>query len=332
MFGFRVAKKNSILRRGSFNGLLKMLRTDDLQVFVLTAELGSLSAAARRLELSPAVASAALKRLEAQLGCRLLVRSTRSLRLTGEGEQYLPHARAALQSLVAGQQLLAGGKASISGPLQLSAPSDFGRNVLLHWLDEFQLQHPLLSVRLLLADRNADLFRQPVDIALRYGQPEDSSLVALPVAAANRRVLCAAPSYLATHGAPRSLSELSGHNCLRFMLAGRVHERWCFHDGRRELQQSVTGDRISDDADVVRRWALAGRGVVYKSWLDVAQDVQAGRLIVLLPELSGEAAPLNLICAHRAHLGETLRLLREHLVVRCQALLEHAPFGDGARR
>ncbi|NKQ12065.1 LysR family transcriptional regulator [Pseudomonas sp. SST3] len=303
-----------------------MLRSDDLQIFVLTAELGSLSAAARRLEMSPAVASAALKRLEAELGCRLLVRSTRSLRLTGEGEQYLPHARSALQSLVDGQQVLVGGKATISGALQLSAPSDFGRNVLLPWLDEFQLQHPLLSLRLLLADRNADLFRQPVDIALRYGQPEDSSLVALPVAVTNRRVLCAAPGYLATHGAPRSLTDLSDHNCLRFMLAGRVHERWCFQDGRRELEQVVSGDRISDDADVVRRWALAGQGLVYKSWLDIAQDVQAGRLVALLPELLGEPAPLNLICAHRAHMGERVRLLREHLVGRCQRLIQLAPF------
>lgn len=303
-----------------------MIRTDDLQIFVRTADLGSLSAAARVLELSPAVASAALKRLEAELGCRLLVRSTRSLRLTGEGEQYLVHARAALQSLSEGQQLLAGGKASISGQLQLAAPSDFGRNVLLPWLDEFQRQHPLISLRLLLADRNADLFRQPVDIALRYGTPEDSSLVALPVAAANRRVLCAAPAYLARHGAPRQLNELAEHNCLRFMLAGRVHERWCFHDGRRELVQVVAGDRISDDADVVHRWALAGHGLVYKSWLDVAQDVQAGRLTVLLPALLGEPAPLNLICAHRAHLGETLRLLREHLIEHCRVLLDQAPF------
>jgi len=303
-----------------------MLRTDDLQVFVRTADLGSLSAAARTLELSPAVASAALKRLEAELGCRLLVRSTRSLRLTGEGEQYLMHARAALQSLAEGQQLLAGGKASISGQLQLAAPSDLGRNVLLPWLDEFQQRHPLISLRLLLADRNADLFRQPVDIALRYGTPEDSSLVALPVAAANRRVLCGAPAYLALHGVPRQLNELAEHNCLRFMLAGRVHERWCFHDGRREMAQVVAGDRISDDADVVHRWALAGHGLVYKSWLDVAQDVQAGRLTVVLPSLLGEPAPLNLICAHRAHLSETLRLLREHLIERCRVLIDQAPF------
>jgi DNA-binding transcriptional LysR family regulator len=164
-----------------------MLRFDDLQLFVRTAEAGSLSAAARVLEVSPAVASAALKRLEAQLEVRLFARSTRSLRLTTQGELFLEHARLALQNLEDGRQLLAGSKAGISGPLQLSAPSDFGRNTLLPWLDEFQQAHPQLHLRLLLGDRVSDLFREPVDIALRYGAPEDSSLVALPVAASNRR-------------------------------------------------------------------------------------------------------------------------------------------------
>ena len=165
-----------------------MLRFDDLQLFVCTADLGSLSAAARRLDISPAVASAALKRLEQQLQARLFNRSTRSLRLTPEGELFLGNARLALQSLDEGRQQLAGSKVGISGPLQLSAPSDFGRNTLLPWLDEFQQAHPQVQLRLLLGDRVADLFREPVDIALRYGAPEDSSLVALPVAAANRRV------------------------------------------------------------------------------------------------------------------------------------------------
>ncbi|ERI51013.1 hypothetical protein N878_24165, partial [Pseudomonas sp. EGD-AK9] len=171
-----------------------MLRFDDLQLFVRTAETGSLSAAARLLEVSPAVASAALKRLEQQLQVRLLARSTRSLRLTPEGELFLGHARLALHSLEDGRRQLAGSKAEIGGVLQLSVPSDFGRNTLLPWLDAFQREHPQLHLRLLLGDRVADLFREPVDIALRYGAPEDSSLVALPLAADNRRVLCAAPA------------------------------------------------------------------------------------------------------------------------------------------
>jgi DNA-binding transcriptional LysR family regulator len=303
-----------------------MLRFDDLQLFVRTAELGNLSAAARHLDISPAVASAGLKRLELQLQVRLFSRSTRSMRLTPEGELFLVHARLALQSLEDGRQQLAGSKVGISGLLQLSAPSDFGRNTLLPWLNEFQQAHPQLQLRLLLGDRVADLFREPVDIALRYGAPEDSSLVALPVAAANRRVLCAAPDYLQRHTAPETIEALAEHNCLLYMLAGRVHDRWSFSDGKRDQHISVKGDRVSDDADVVRRWAVSGAGLVYKSWLDVAGDVRAGRLKVLLPEWRGEPAPLKLICAHRAQLSKPVLLLREFVQTRCTELLAHAPW------
>ena len=297
-----------------------MLRFDDLAVFVRAADLGSLSAAARVMDMSPAVASAALKRIETQLGARLLARSTRSLRLTAEGEGFLEYARTALASLDEGRRLLARGQDQVSGVLQLSAPSDFGRNLLLPWLDEFQREHPQLTVRLLLGDRIADLFRQPVDIALRYGEPEDSSLVALPVAPNNRRVLCASPDYLARQGEPHQLEQLLQHNCLLYMLGTRVHDHWQFNDGKRELGLTVSGNRFSDDADVVRLWAIAGQGIAYKSWLDVAGDVQAGRLKVLLPELVCERAPLNLLCGHRAQLSKPVRLLHDMLSERCKQM------------
>jgi len=305
---------------------MAMLRFVDLQLFVRTAETGSLSAAARLLDVSPAVASAALKRLEQQLQVRLLARSTRSLRLTPEGELYLVHARLALQSLEEGRQQLVGSQEGICGVLQLSAPSDLGRNTLLPWLDAFQDEHPQLQLRLLLADRVTDLFREPVDIALRYGAPEDSSLVALPVAPDNRRVLCASPSYIAQHGSPQSVEELHQHNCLLYMLHGRAYDRWHFQDGKREVLMNVAGDRVCDDADVTRRWAVAGRGVVYKSWLDVAEDVREGRLQVLLPNWLGEPTPLYLVCAHRAQLSKAVHLLREFVQLRCQRLLDVAPW------
>ncbi|WP_416422276.1 LysR family transcriptional regulator [Pseudomonas sp. App30] len=302
-----------------------MLRFDDLQLFVRAADLGSLSAAARVMDLSPAVASAALKRIEAQLGARLLARSTRSLRLTAEGEHFLEYARAALGSLEEGRQALARSQEQVSGVIQLSAPSDFGRNVLLPWLDDLQREHPGLSVRLLLGDRIADLFRQPVDLALRYGEPEDSSLVALPISPDNRRVLCASPGYVAAHGQPLQVEQLAQHNCLLFMLGGRVHDHWRFSDGKRELALTVTGDRFSDDADVVRRWALAGVGIAYKSWLDVAADVLAGRLLVLMPHLMGERTPLNLLCGHRAQLSKSVNLLRDTLRKGCTGLSRSYP-------
>ncbi|ENU3192273.1 LysR family transcriptional regulator [Pseudomonas aeruginosa] len=303
-----------------------MLRYDDLQVFVHTSDSGSLSAAARQLEISPAVASAALKRLESELEVRLFARSTRSLRLTPEGDAFLLHARASLRSLEEGRRLLQGGKDQIAGVLQLSAPSDFGRNLLLPWLDEFQARYPQLSLRLLLGDRVTDLYRQPVDVAIRYGAPADSSLVALPLAPDNRRVLCAAPGYLAERGEPRQPDDLREHNCLLYQLGGRVHDRWAFQRGRRSLTLTVAGDRVCDDADVVRRWALAGKGLVYKSWLDVAEDVRAGRLRLLLPEWQGEATPMNLLCTHRVQLTRPVTLLRAFVRERCDALLAEAPW------
>ncbi|VFT54510.1 LysR family transcriptional regulator [Pseudomonas aeruginosa] len=222
--------------------------------------------------------------------------------------------------------MLQGGKDQIAGVLQLSAPSDFGRNLLLPWLDEFQARYPQLSLRLLLGDRVTDLYRQPVDVAIRYGAPADSSLVALPLAPDNRRVLCAAPGYLAERGEPRQPDDLREHNCLLYQLGGRVHDRWAFQRGRRSLTLTVAGDRVCDDADVVRRWALAGKGLVYKSWLDVAEDVRAGRLRLLLPEWQGEATPMNLLCTHRAQLTRPVTLLRAFVRERCDALLAEAPW------
>ena len=182
--------------------------------------------------------------------------------------------------------------------------------------------HPLLNVRLLLGDRNADLFRQPVDIALRYGAPEDSSLVAVPLCPDNRRVVCASPDYLARHGEPRSVAQLGEHNCLLYQLGSGVHDHWRFHLDGQEEGVLVRGDRFCDDADVVRRWALAGAGIAYKSWLDVAADVRAGRLRVVLAHYRGESTPLNLLCTHRAQLGKPVQLLSALLKERCRTLLD----------
>ncbi|MGM8061040.1 LysR family transcriptional regulator [Vogesella indigofera] len=289
-----------------------------LEIVVRTAETGSLTATARALGLTPAAASAALKRLETELGARLFVRSTRHLRLSPQGEQFLPQAQQML-ALWATAQQSAQGQAALGGLLQLSMPSDLGRNVLLPWLDEFLQQHPQLSLRLQLGDRLADVYRQPVDLAIRYGTPADSSLVALPLLPDNRRVLCAAPAYLARHGTPQTPAELVEHVCLSYMLADSQHQQWSFvRDGQ---QQSVTlsNRRMADDGDVVRRWALAGVGIAYKSMLDVADDLIAGRLLPLCPQWQGEAAPLWLICADRRASGVLAQALRAFLQSRLQA-------------
>ncbi len=297
-----------------------MIRLDDLALFVRTAALGSFSKAAREINLLPGQASAAIGRLERELDIRLFARSTRSLRLTEEGKRYLPFAQDALQALRDGVDGIRGDAGVLSGTLQIAAPSDFGRNLLLPWISEFRRDHPGLDIQLLVSDQVADVFRDPVDIALRYGQIDDASYVALPVAPDNRRVLVASPGYIARHGRPATLDELLGHNCLQYRLRGRTYDRWSFptNDGARLVQ--VSGRLVSDDAEVVRRWALAGEGIAYKSWLDVSDDVAQGRLDVLLPEVPGEPTPLNLVCPHRRQFSPAVKLLHALVEERCRPL------------
>lgn len=220
---------------------------------------------------------------------------------------------------------LASGRGALSGPLRLSAPSDFGRNLLLPWLDEFQHQHPGLSLHLKMSDRSADLIRQPLDAVVRYGALPDSSLLAMKLVDNNRRALCAAPSYVQRHGAPAKVEDLRRHNCLRYVWSEQLHERWRFTPPGGERTVAVTGNRISDDADAVRRWAIAGEGLVYKSRLDLIDDLKAGRLVELFPPEHCEPSPLHLICAHRAQLTPAIIELHAFLSERCSALLASHP-------
>jgi len=294
----------------------KIIRVDDLQVFVTTTDVGSLSAAARLLDISPALASVAVQRLEGSLGVRLFVRSTRRLRLSDDGERYLAHARQALEALGDGELALAQGRDEVAGMLRLSMPSDIGRNLLLPWLDEFQQLHPKVLLQLRVSDQVADLFSEHLDASIRYGQLADSSLVALALEPSNRRTVCASPEYIARHGQPRTPAELSGHNCLRYVMGEQTFERWSFQTPEGGETVQVAGTRISDDADIVRRWAVSGQGIVYKSKLDVMDDLRSGRLVEIFPPDYGQPAPLQLVCAHRTSLTPAVQVLRSFLAAR----------------
>ena len=299
-----------------------MLRIDDLTLFVRSAALGSFSQAAREAHLLPGQVSAAIKRLERDLDVRLFARSTRSLRLTAEGESYLPYAQGVLDQLHEGREQLLGERRELRGLLQVSAPSDLGRNVLLPWLASFRRQHPALGLRLFFTDRVTDVFREPVDVAVRYSHAEDASFVALPLAAENRRVLVASPAYLERHGRPRALDDLTRHDCLLYLLSSRLYDKWTFFEDERRRVVTVRGKLQSDDGEVVRRLALAGEGLVYKSWLDVADDVHAGRLEIVMPELTGEQAPLHLVCPHRKQYSPAVQALYQLLRDKCAGVAQ----------
>ncbi|PSU36430.1 LysR family transcriptional regulator [Photobacterium lutimaris] len=290
-----------------------MKALNDLKIFIETARRHSLSAAARNMDITPAAASAALKRLENEVGALLFIRSTRNLRLTQQGEQFLNYCEQAVGLMTEACGAISEGQAEFQGVIKLSMPSDCGRNLLLGWIDEFMDLHPKLDVRIQLTDGLADMYTQPVDVALRYGEPSDSSLVALPIAGGNKRILCASPDYLSEYGYPDSPHELVKHNCLCFALGESLYNRWRFFNQGQEQILVVKGNRYANDGEAVRRWALAGKGIAYKSLLDVKDDLQQGRLLEIDIGRETEPAPLYLVCASRRVINPQIQALREFL-------------------
>lgn len=292
----------------TLKNILKMYSTSDLQIFVRAADAGSLSQAARELGHSAAVASAALKRLEQRLGSALFVRSTRSLRLTREGEIFLASCRNALAALAEGEAILADARNRVHGPIRLAAPSDLGRTVLQPLLDRFQERHPAVTLTVHFTDRINDLRRDPIDLAFRYGHLDDSSLVYQRLLE-NRPVVVASPAYLARHPLPKVPSDLLDHNCLLYYLRSKPYNTWYFQSGDETIEVKVRGDRIADDASVVHEWALAGHGIAYKSLLDVRRSIAEGRLIRLLDNFSAKDYPLNVVYPQRNALTPAARAL-----------------------
>lgn len=293
---------------------------DDLQAFVESARSLSLTAASKVLQVTPAAVSAAIKRLEAQLGARLLERTTRSLRLTPHGEVYLGYVQRALALLAEGHAQITEDSHALAGPIRLATPSDLTRRLLWPWLDEFLQAHPRVSLSLLVSDRVHDLIRDEVDVALRYGPLADSRLVVIPLAQTHR-VAAASPAYLAAHGVPEHPRQLAQHDCITFFLRGRRHVQWEFVDaaGARYVQR-VDGRRCADDAELAQRWALDGRGIVYKSELDMRDALRSGTLQQILPQWRGESLPLSAILASNQFTPARVRALIAWLRERLQRM------------
>ncbi len=298
---------------------MRIENTSDLRVLVETARGGSLTAAARALDITPAAASAMLKRLESQLGARLFERSTRAMRLTAQGQTLLDYASRALELLEEGWAQARSDGAALRGALRLAAPSDLGRGVLLPWLDAFQRLHPGVHIALSVSDRVQDVLRDAVDLALRYGDLADSRLAARTLHV-TRRVACAAPAYLRAHGTPQTPQELAQHNCIALQIGGRRELRWHFERGQgaaREVADvRIDGDRSTDDGAIGHDWALAGAGIVYKSALDVAAGLQAGRLVALLPDWQGQRYALNAVLPGNHFVPARVRALVDFLAAR----------------
>ena len=299
---------------------MKIENISDLQVLVHTARAGTLTAAAHALGITPAAASATLKRLEAQLGARLFERSTRAMRLTPQGQTLLDYAVRAFELLDEGESLVTADRGELVGTLRVASPSDLTRSTLLPWFDEFLALHPGVQLSLSVGDRPLDVMRDEVDVALRYGALADSRLVARAFALTNP-LLTASPDYLRRHPAPRVPQDLVHHNCLIFNRSGRRHRVWRFAQNGQWTEVRVNGNRSVDDASLAREWTVAGYGISLKSALDVRNDIREGRLVRLLVDWETEPYPLHALLPSGRFVPARVRAFVEFLALKFEALL-----------
>lgn len=271
-----------------------MDRIDALRLLIDVSEAGSFSAVARERAIATSTVTLSINQLEQELGVRLMARSTRRLAFTHEGETLLADARRIVSEWDAAVQGLGQGS-ELSGPIRVTATNDFGRSQLRPLLDAFQLRHPRVQISLLLSDSTVDLIDEHVDLALRYGPLQDSSLQAR-LLVQGQRLVCASPDYWRRMGRPVHPNELAHHNCLVLARPGAPLASWSFRDGDRLFSLKVSGDRQASDGAVLREWAVLGVGVIFKNRQDIRQELEAGTLQSALEDHA--AGPIDLFAVY----------------------------------
>jgi DNA-binding transcriptional LysR family regulator len=251
--------------------------TAAVAVLVEAALAGSLAGAARRLDISPMVATRRLAALEHNLGVRLVHRTTRSLSLTPEGEAFLPYAQALVEGEAAARANLRAAKEGVSGTLRVNTSLAFGRKMLAPIIPRLLKTHPALKIDLELTDAIVDISGTGTDIAIRLAKPRENSLIARPLGP-SPRVLVAAPDYIATYGRPATTADLKRHACLSLSGAGR----WPFRIDGRDRLIPINIRLSANSADALHDACLHGAGITLLSHWNVRQDLLDGTLVQLV--------------------------------------------------
>ena len=287
----------------------------DVETFIAVIEHGSLTAAAVALATTPSVISRAIVRLENRLGTQLLRRTTRRQGLTDAGRVYLEHARSAFALIDDAERAIQDQNGELSGRVRLSVPTTYGHYRLPAMLQRYAQRYPRVSIELNIANRNVDLVAEGYDLAIRLGQLPDSGLVARKLEDATLCVV-ASPEYLQRAGIPQGLDDLAAHVCLPFEMpsTGRIAQ-WQFRDGDRDIDWTPESTlRVSDDVLGVVSLAEHGAGLCQTYDFIVADRLQRGRLIEVLPQLRGRSRPFSLIYAPHRRLSAASRALIDLMV------------------
>jgi DNA-binding transcriptional LysR family regulator len=298
------------------------MQLESLRVFVRVAELASFTRAAEQLGIAKAGASAAVAQLEQQLGTRLLQRTTRSVRLTPDGEQFVERCQSLLADADELQTLFQNSASALGGRLRLDLPVLMARNFVIPRLPEFLAAHPELEIELSTTDRRVDLVHEAFDCVLRVGALPDSSLVARPLGHL-RLVNCASPAYLQRHGTPQTLQDLQHHQLVHYApTLGARALGWEYRDGDRYTFLPMRGRVTVNNSDAYQAACLAGLGLVQVPAVGVQHLVEQGLLVHVLPAFTGEPMPVSLLVANRRHLAKRVRALMDWLAQTLEPYLD----------
>jgi DNA-binding transcriptional LysR family regulator len=284
-------------------------RGGDMEVFVQVVELGSFSAASRKLRLTPSGVSKLITRLEDRLGVPLVVRSTRSLTLTSEGQEFFNRASRIVAEIDQAEIAVTTGAREVRGVLRVNSNIPFATRYLLPIVPKFLSLYSSIQLELTTSDIAIDLIGERTDVAIRTGVLTDSAMKARKLLE-SRRMVVLSPEYAEQHGVPAHPSELSKHNCLAFSLRKHLDE-WPFRDASvsPEIERlAISGNMRCDNGETMRTMALAGVGIARLSEFHVGDDVRSGRLRCVLDDFNpGDVEPIHAIYVSHDHLSNRIR-------------------------
>ncbi|MFT4064613.1 LysR substrate-binding domain-containing protein [Paraburkholderia sp.] len=292
------------------------VQPSDLSFFSTLAASSSLSAAARELGLTAAAISKRLTQMEQRAGVALVNRTTRRMMLTPEGELYLAHARRILDEIDELAELLGAAKKTPKGLLRVNATLGFGRSHVGPAISRFVARYPQVSVQLQLSVTPPPLTDDTYDVCIRFGEPPDTRVVARRLAP-NRRLLCAAPSYIAAHGMPLTAHDLTRHNCIGIRQGDEAYGVWRLTSGRGAARKTeavrIKGTLTTNDGEIAVKWALEGHGILMRAEWDIRQYLADGSLVQLLPDHDTPNADIFAVYSPRHQMSNRIRAFVEFI-------------------
>lgn len=286
-----------------------------IELFCITSEAGSFTAAAHAAGVTPAAVSRSISRLEKRLGVRLFVRSTRSIRLTESGREYFEHCRMALNQLTEAERRVTGEQTQPSGTIRISAPTTYGHHRLLPMLPAFRKRYPLITIHTHISNRNIDMHEENFDVAIRFRAQPDSTMIARHLEDADL-IVVASPAYLRQAGQPQTLAELEQHECIQFTLPSSGRQiPWLFNEHGKDREILLSGHyHCSEDVLAGLTLARAGAGLFQTYRFVAERDLDDGSLMEVLQPFAGRSRPVSLIYPHGRMLPSRVRAFVDFLL------------------